>query len=86
MYISIVTEAEIKSLSIRNKWGDSRKYFLYNVLDLLDVVDVNQSSVNSYAEIDAYSQRYNPNFETYPFSTPRNMGKNDLWIASLAAF
>ena len=37
-------------------------------------------------QIDAYSQRLNPNFDSYPFDTPRNMGKNDLWIASAAAF
>ncbi len=48
-------------------------------------MDINQSHLAIYAEIDAYSQRLNPNFETYPFDTPRNMGKNDLWIASLAA-
>ena len=48
-------------------------------------MDVNQSYLTSYAEIDGYSQRLNPNFENYPFDTPRNMGKNDLWIASLAA-
>jgi tRNA(fMet)-specific endonuclease VapC len=36
-------------------------------------------------ELDTYSQRLNPNFENYPFDTLRNMGKNDLWIASLAA-
>jgi len=48
-------------------------------------MDINQSHLTIYAEIDAYSQRLNPNFETYPFDTPRNMGKNDLWIASLAA-
>jgi tRNA(fMet)-specific endonuclease VapC len=41
--------------------------------------------VDIYAEIDAYSQRLNPNFKDYPFDTPRNKGKNDLWIASLAA-
>jgi tRNA(fMet)-specific endonuclease VapC len=27
----------------------------------------------------------NPAFKTYSFGTPGNMGKNDLWIASLAA-
>jgi tRNA(fMet)-specific endonuclease VapC len=48
-------------------------------------MDINQLYLNIYAEIDAYSQRLNPSFENYSFDTPRNMGKNDLWIASLAA-
>ena len=51
----------------------------------MNIVDINQLYVNIYAQIDAYSQRLNPDFVNYPFDTPRNMGKNDLWIASLAA-
>ena len=85
LYISIVSEAELKSLAIRNRWGIERRSKLELFLSTLNIVDINQLSVNVYADIDAYSQRLNPNFETYPFDTPRNMGKNDLWIASLAA-
>jgi len=85
LYISVASEAEIKSLAIRNRWGSKRINSLNNFLSLVDVVDINQLSVNTYAEIDAYSQRLNPSFENYAFDTPRNMGKNDLWIASLAA-
>lgn len=84
LYISIVSEAELKSLSIRNNWGAHRKNSLDNILDIVDIVDVNKSSVNTYAEIDAFSQRLNPGFK-YSFDTPRNMGKNDLWIASVAS-
>jgi len=84
LYISIVSEAEIKSLAIRNNWGGVRNKFLNNFLGFVDIIEVNPASVNIYAEIDAYSQRLNPNFENYAFDTPRNMGKNDLWIASLA--
>ena len=86
LYISIVSEAEIKSLAIRNKWGLNRMAILDSFLDVVSTIDVNRSSVNIYAEIDAYSQRLNQGFENYSFDTPRNMGKNDLWIASLAAF
>jgi len=71
-------------LAIRNNWGTNRKNSLNNILELVDIIDVNELSVNTYAEIDAFSQRLNPSFEKYPFDTPRNMGKNDLWIASLA--
>ena len=85
MYISIVSEAEIKSLAIRNNWGPSRMAILDSFVEAVSTVEVNQLYVSAYAEIDAYSQRLNPKFETYPFDTPRNMGKNDLWIASLAA-
>src|SRR6185312_17071387 len=69
LYISIVSEGELKSLSIRNNWGAHRKNSLDNILDIVDIVDVNKSSVNTYAEIDAFSQRLNPGFK-YSFDTP----------------
>ena len=55
------------------------------MLDQLNIVEINKLNVNIYTEIDAYSQMRNPGFESYPFATPRNMGKNDIWIASLSA-
>src|SRR5882757_2468435 len=67
LYISIVSEAEIKSLAIRNKWGINRLDFLNNFLNTINIVDVDRLSVNIYAEIDAYSQRLSPDFESYPF-------------------
>ena len=47
-------------------------------------MEVNQIFLDSYVEIDTFSQRKNPNFSTFAFDSPRNMGKNDLWIASTA--
>ena len=85
LYISVASEAEIKSIALKNNWGTKRNDILYNFLDGINIVEIGKSYVNVYAEIDAYSQRSNPNFKDYPFDTPRNMGKNDLWIASLAA-
>jgi len=58
---------------------------LHDFLDGINIVDINQSYVKIYLEIDTYSQRLNPIFKNYPFDTPRNMGKNDIWIASFAA-
>jgi tRNA(fMet)-specific endonuclease VapC len=85
LYLSVASEAEIKSLALKNNWGDKRAGILHDFLDQINIVEISQSYVDIYAEIDAYSQRLNPNFKEYPFDTPRNMGKNDLWIASLAA-
>jgi tRNA(fMet)-specific endonuclease VapC len=84
-YISLVSEAELKSLALRNKWGIKRLISLNDFLDEVHIIEINRSHPTIYAEIDAYSQRLNPSFEDYGFDTPRNMGKNDLWIASLAA-
>ncbi|WP_159475656.1 type II toxin-antitoxin system VapC family toxin [Dyadobacter sp. 3J3] len=85
LYVSVVSEAEIKSIALQNNWGSKRRGLLDIFLDQVNIVDVSNFNVDIYTEIDAYSQIANPAFQTYPFATPRNMGKNDLWIASLAA-
>lgn len=85
VYISVATEAEIKSIALRLRWGEPRMKRLNNFLAEIIIVDINQNYINSYVEIDTYSQRINPTFTSYPFRTSRNMGKNDLWIASLAS-
>jgi len=81
----VVSEAEIKSIAIQNNWGINRRNKLNLFLDNVNIVEISQIFVNTYTEIDSYSQCRNPAFVDYPFSTHRNMGKNDLWIASLAA-
>ncbi len=85
VYVSVASEAEIKSIALRNSWGINRRNKLDNFLDQINIVEINQLYINTYIEIGSYSQRRNPAFINYPFKTPRNMGKNDLWIASLAA-
>jgi tRNA(fMet)-specific endonuclease VapC len=85
IYVSVVSEGEIKSIALQNNWGSKRRDLLDTFLDQINIVDITNFNVNIYTEIDAYSQIANPAFKTYFFGTPRNMGKNDLWIASLAA-
>lgn len=85
IFMSVVSEAEIKSIAKRSNWGAARIEKLDNFLDTVIIVEINHQYINSYVEIDTYSQKSNPLFLDYGFSTPRNMGKNDLWIASLAA-
>ncbi len=84
-YISVVNEAELKSISVRNKWKQGKIDSLELFLQEVRIVEVSQMLVHTYVEIDNFSQRTNPNFEEYLFDTPRNMGKNDLWIASTAS-
>ena len=86
LYISIVSRAELESLAIRKRWGMNRMNLLKGFLQKVNIVDINESFVSLYAEIEAFSQRLNPGFDSYPFDSDRNMGKNDLWIASLATF
>jgi tRNA(fMet)-specific endonuclease VapC len=84
VHIPVVVEAELKSIALQNKWGQDRINKLDYFIDLFTFTEVTKSSINTYVQIDAFSQRKNPNFKEYSFDTPRNMGKNDLWIASTA--
>lgn len=84
VYLSVATEAEIKSIAKRSNWSHARIEKLDNFLDAVTIIEINQLYINTYVEIDTYSQKNNPSFGVYGFRTPRNMGKNDLWIASLA--
>jgi tRNA(fMet)-specific endonuclease VapC len=85
IYISVASEAEIKSVAMQNNWGANRINKLDNFLDQINIVEINQLYINTYVEIESFSQKRNHQFLQYGFSSPRNMGKNDLWIASLAA-
>ena len=42
LYLSIVTEAEIKSFAVRKKWGTNRLNSLNDFLDEANIMDVNQ--------------------------------------------
>ncbi|MEO7213734.1 type II toxin-antitoxin system VapC family toxin [Mucilaginibacter sp.] len=85
VFISIATIAELRSLSLQNNWNVRRLDIIDLLLEEIVVVDINENLIDTYAQIDAYSQCRNPSFTTFPHKTPRNMGKNDLWIASTAA-
>lgn len=85
IYVSVASEAEIKSIALQNKWGANRINKLDDFLDQVNIIEINQLYVNTYVEIESFSQRRNDQFLKYAFKSPRNMSKNDLWIASLAA-
>ena len=82
--ISVATVAELKSIALQNGWGAKKLGLVDVLLDEMLVIEINENLIDTYAEIDAYSQCKNPSFNDYPH-TARNMGKNDLWIASTAA-
>jgi tRNA(fMet)-specific endonuclease VapC len=83
--ISVVTKAELFSLGIQRNWGNKKFEKLNSLLDKLIIIDINSSNkdlIDSYSQIDAFSQG---NLLSNPSGmSARNMGKNDLWIASTA--
>ena len=82
--VSIVTIGELKSFTLKNKWGKRRIQELEEFLLKFVIADINtENVVNRYAEIDAFSQgRLESKKSNF---TARNMGKNDLWIAATAS-
>jgi len=83
--ISVVTEGEILSIAKQRGWGQAKTLALHEILKAIPVIDINnQRILDTYAEIDAYSQgKHTPSHLT-AVSSARNMGKNDIWIAATA--
>jgi predicted nucleic acid-binding protein len=79
------TKAELMSIARQNHWGGKKIRQLEAQLAKLIIIDINeadQSMMEAYATIDAFSQG---RLEDKPLGTSaRNMGKNDLWIAATA--
>ena len=74
-----VTVGELYSLALQNKWNEKQWKELKRLIGMCVVVPVSLNGVHqAYAEIDCFSQKSAPIF------TPRNMGKNDVWIAATA--
>ena len=85
IFASVATIGELKSIVLQNNWGANKLQSLNEILAEIIITEINENLVSTYVEIDVYSQRRNPRYLNYPFPTPRNMGKNDLWIAATAA-
>lgn len=84
-FISVTALAELKSIALQNNWGQKKWKAIEKIINRSALLEINENLLEIYAQIDAYSQRKNSSFQEYPFATPRNMGKNDLWIAATAA-
>jgi tRNA(fMet)-specific endonuclease VapC len=85
VYVSFVSIAEAHSIAYQNRWGSNKAQRLEEFFSYVRVVSTDHLLLPTYIGIDAYSQRTDPNYQKYSFSTPRNMGKNDLWKAATAS-
>lgn len=83
-FISVISLGELKSLAIRNKWGEFRLSRIELLRNDFSILDINMPKIiDHYGEIDCYSQG---KFDGKPLGmSARNMGKNDLWIAATAS-
>lgn len=73
--VPVVVKAEIKSLALKFEWGSAKHRAVDELLRDLPIADISSETViDAYARLDNESKRLG-----------RRMGKNDLWIAALAA-
>lgn len=83
--ISIASRAEILSIAKKRDWENNKIQKLEELLKNFTLVNLCESIVQKYAEIDIYSQGKDKN-RSYPNgSSAMNMGENDIWIAATAA-
>jgi len=84
---SIVSVAEADVFAIGNKWGKQKIDTLkQNSIDLNPIYfRDNTDIIKNYTSINLFSQNKYPNLNLPKNLSPRNMGKNDIWIAATAA-
>ena len=76
---SIASQAELFVLADRNKWGAAKRAVLQGMLEQLVVVPIDgQGLVDAYVQISDADSKWPQG--------PRNMGKNDIWIAATALY
>lgn len=84
-YLSFVSKAEILSLASQFEWGENKINNLNEALSRIKTIPIDtEELLKAYIQIDLYSQKKLKGIEYPPNFTPRNMGKNDIWIAATA--
>lgn len=84
IFVSVVCEGELWSIANQSQWNDLRRRALADFLAVYQRADISDDTIiEQYAEIDSFSQ--NKLLNRPLGNTPRNMGKNDLWIAASAS-
>ncbi|MEX2633657.1 MAG: type II toxin-antitoxin system VapC family toxin [Balneolales bacterium] len=88
LFISVVSIAETESLVVQWGWGERKVNTLRKMIGsfvCIDIASEQRELIDAYVAVDAFSQgkKPAPNGEELNNSS-RNMGKNDLWIASIA--
>lgn len=82
--LCVVSVGELLSFAEQNEWGAAKIAAIHDFRRKLPIADINKDDIiQRYADIDAYSQGKLKSIKS-PF-TPRNMGKNDIWIAATAS-
>ena len=80
--LSVINLGEIESIALQRSWGVERMLFLKQILKEVQIINLNDEVIQTYAQIDAFSQNKLPELPLN--NSARNMGKNDIWLAATA--
>lgn len=84
--ISVIVAAELESIALRAAWGRQKLHNMQAILERHKPIELSVDLVPTYARLDAYSQGKLPGQALPPGMSARNMGKNDLWLATTAFY
>ena len=84
-FLSFAARAETISFSKAHNWGKIKNDRLKSILQQSRIIESNfKNLTEAYVNIDLYSQNKHKILNLPKPFTARNIGKNDLWIASTA--
>ncbi len=87
--LSVVSKAELESLSKQQKWGEPRLKALSLILNeatFIDIENTDENLITAYSNIDTFSKRKgNDKYGNVLNDSAKTMHKNDLWIAATAS-
>ncbi len=84
--LSVVVLGEIQAFALKADWGYQKVSFAEDLLKQYPVMEITPILIDTYAKVDAYSQGKLKRQPLPQGLSARNMGKNDLWIATTALY
>lgn len=84
--LPVVVVGEVRAFALKANWGYQKVNHMESLLQRYPVVEITTTLTNLYAAVDAFSQGKLRSQPLPPGTSSRNMGKNDLWIATTALY
>lgn len=84
--IPMAVVGELEAFALKADWGYQKVTFLQSLLDYYPLVEITQKLTTLYARVDTYSQGRLKGQPLPKGLSARNMGKNDIWIATTALY
>lgn len=84
--LPVVVVGELEAFALKADWGYQKVAFMRRLFERIPIVEIIRELTTIYASVDAYSQGKLKGQPLPLGLSARNMGKNDLWIATTALY